>query len=164
MSTLPPELLDANWIKGYEFEKFVVSKFDRSYFSLFFWNGDKQVNGIYPVTSCNPDLEFDYHDSSGPILFAVECKWRGGFVENKVEWATHDQIERYKTYERSSGRVVFVVLGIGGEPANPSELFIVPLSKIPRHMEQFTAAFLSQFRRENLQSNFYLHKKAMRLM
>lgn len=163
ISSIPVEFLNANWIKGYQFEKYIVSKFDRNYFCLFFWNGDKRADGIYPVTSSNPDLEYDYRDAGSIISFAVECKWRSQFVNNQVQWAEHDQIEQYKRYERSSGRIVFVVLGVGGEPNDPQEMFTVPLSKIPRHMDMLTAEFLAPYKRQNLQANFFLNKQAMRL-
>lgn len=164
LSTMPPEFLNANWIKGYQFEKYIVGKFDRNYFSLFFWNGDKRADGVYPVTSSNPDLEYDYRDAGTVISFAVECKWRSQFVGNHVQWADHDQIEQYKRYERSSGRSVFVILGVGGEPNDPQELFIVPLSKIPRHMDHLPVEFLTPFKRQNVQANFFLNKQAMRLV
>ena len=160
---MPPEFLNPNWIKGYAFEKYIVGKFDRTYFSLFFWNGDKRADGIYPVTGSNPDLEYDYRDNASVISFAVECKWRSQFVDGSVEWAGHDQIEQYKTYERNSGRTVFVILGVGGEPNDPQEMFIVPLSRIPRHMDRLKTTFLAPFKRNNIQANFFLNKQAMRL-
>ena len=33
--------------KGYDFEKYIVQKFSKNYFSIVEWTGDKYVNGTY---------------------------------------------------------------------------------------------------------------------
>jgi hypothetical protein len=153
-----------NWVKGYQFEKFVVSKFDKSFFSCVNWRGDKSYHDVFPVANSYPDLEFDFSDNTGKVCFAIECKWRDEYEENSVPWATHKQIDQYKAYERESGRKVFIFLGVGGLPGEPEELFIIPLSKIPRHLDILSTQFLQDYKKQNLADNFFLNKHSLRFV
>ena len=48
---------DDNKVKGDNFEKFVVKKFDKKYFTIQEWRSDKYTDGIYAVSNHFPDLE-----------------------------------------------------------------------------------------------------------
>jgi hypothetical protein len=163
LSDAYPEFNRENQIKGYEFERYVVSKLDRNYFTCIYWRGDKLVGNIFPVSNSYPDLEFDYKDSVNEISFAIECKWRKSYFENGISWARHSQIEQYKNYERESKRKVFVVIGIGGTPGDAGDLFVIPLSDIPRHLDHLSAEFLQPYKKRSIQNNFFLNKNSMRL-
>jgi hypothetical protein len=123
---------DENKAKGDAFEKFVVTNFDRKYFTLQEWRSDKYVDGIYAVSNHFPDLEviFDYKAKNVKEAFAIECKWRKNYFKNGIEWAQNYQIKNYKEYADKLNIPVFVVIGVGGEPNKPHELFIVPLPKM----------------------------------
>lgn len=126
------ENFDENKAKGDAFEGFVVKHFDKKYFTLQEWRGDKYVDGNYPVSSHFPDLEVKFHYEKQKVNenFAIECKWRKYYFENSIEWAKDYQIKNYKEYANKLKIPVFVVIGVGGEPNNPYELFIVPLEKM----------------------------------
>ena len=123
---------DRNKAKGDAFEKYVVKNFDPKFFILQEWRSDKYVDGIYAVSNHFPDLEvvFDYKSKAIREAFAIECKWRKDFFNNQIEWAQDYQIKNYKDYAERIKIPVFVVIGVGGEPENPGELFIVPLNKL----------------------------------
>jgi hypothetical protein len=124
------ELKNEKKEKGNEFEKFVVQKFNKKYFRILEWAGDKYVNGIYAETTTQPDLriKFTLHDIEKE--FAVECKYRSYFFKGGIDWAKDNQRTNYQNYSESKGIVTFVVIGVGGRADNPEELFIVPLQDL----------------------------------
>jgi len=54
------EIIDCNKKNGDDFEKFVVQKFDKKYFTIKEWAGDKYVNGKYAETTSQPDILFEF--------------------------------------------------------------------------------------------------------
>jgi hypothetical protein len=117
--------------KGHDFEKFVVDRFKKEYFILKHWRSDKMHNGISPDSNKYPDLEYDFKTKSAKAKIAIECKWRSGFDDGKIEWAKDYQIKNYIHYKKENGvDVVFVLIGIGGMPNYPDELYIIPLEEI----------------------------------
>jgi len=59
----------------------------------------------------------------------VECKWRSDFRSGVVELGYPDQLERYRAFSKARRMPVFIVLGLGGAPDKPEQLFVVPLAK-----------------------------------
>ena len=121
---------EENRKKGNDFEKFVVQKFDRKYFALQEWRSDKYVNGIYAASNQLPDLEINFRKGNINDSFAVECKWRKGYYDNSIKWAEYYQLSNYKNYAKRLQIQVFVIIGIGGSPDSPEEIFIIPLSQL----------------------------------
>jgi hypothetical protein len=124
------ELIDYNEKNGYDFEKFIVQKFNKKYFHIKEWAGDKYVNGIYADTTPQPDiqLEFSFKQETGD--FSVECKWRQKLYKNGVEFATTEQLKRYRSFEKKQKNPVFIAIGIGGKAISPKQLYIIPLQEI----------------------------------
>lgn len=124
------ELIDYNKKNGDDFEKFVAQKFNRQFFTITEWAGDKYINGIYAKTTEYPDilLRFKLHGHSCEL--AVECKWRSGFYNDGIEFATPEQLQRYKQFADTKNIAVFVAIGVGGKGISPQWLFVVPLDKI----------------------------------
>jgi hypothetical protein len=120
--------------KGYDFEKFIVERFDANYFTLLEWRSDKFHNGKFPISSTLPDLEYQFKSSRHSVTFAVECKWRNTFYDYSIIWAKSYQMENYKKYEQDKSIPVFVIIGIGGVPQNPEVLYVVPLKDISNTM------------------------------
>ncbi len=73
---------------------------------------------------------FNFKSKNIHEAFAIECKWRKSYYKNGIEWAENYQIVNYKEYSEKLEIPVFVVIGVGGEPGKPQELFIVPLQKM----------------------------------
>lgn len=142
--------------KGRKFEEWVVRKFNPSYFTIKDWRGDKGTAGIYAESSQFPDLEIEFGLRDRRVIFSVECKWRWSFVgvDNPgIEWASVEQIDHYRRFQRQRGIPVFVVIGIGGEPDNPSELYIANLERLK--YPYASVQYLAKFRRTKLGGDFY---------
>ncbi|WP_157593029.1 hypothetical protein [Rufibacter tibetensis] len=116
--------------KGDDFEKFIIQKFNRKYFSIKEWEGDKYVNGLYAETTLNPDMTLELNLKDEKKQFAVECKWKQNFYRNGVEVASNAQLARYKKFETEKGIPVFMTVGIDGEAASPKSLYVIPLKEI----------------------------------
>jgi len=146
--------------KGKAFEEYIVALFPKSYFRIIEWRGDKYSNGRYAESNRLPDLELRLETKSVQVPFAVECKWRKGFYEGKINWAKDYQLKNYKQYQHEKNIAVFVIIGVGGEPSDPESLYVVPL-------EEIESAVLYQ---QELQpyyryskGNFFLNHNRMRL-
>jgi len=124
------EIINYNKKNGDDFEKFIVQKFDKKYYSIKEWAGDKYINGTYAKTTPQPDilLEFKLRQKSSQL--SVECKWRKSLYKNGVEFAKQEQFERYKRFQSEMKIPVFIAIGIGGKGLSPEQLFIVPLAEI----------------------------------
>lgn len=133
--------------KGDDFEKYVVQKFSKSYFSVLEWASDKYVNGTYPKSNTHPDLTLKFKFKDTDIDFAVECKYRSDYYKNGVEWCTERQMSNYQAFAKEKGIKVFVVIGIGGVATAPEELYIIPLTEINAIF--LDKAFLGKYRKDN---------------
>ena len=140
--------------KGDLFEKWVVSKFSREYFTLKEWRSDKGVKGVYAEANQHPDLIFEFHLREVKKTFAVECKWRQNYYKGGVQWTKKGQLQRYLTFSEEKEIPVFVVIGVGGSPDSPEELFVAPLTALK--FVHATAEHLDKFRKKNFKnSNFF---------
>ena len=133
--------------KGDDFEKYVVQKFSKSYFSVLEWASDKYVNGTYPKSNTHPDLILKFKFKDTDIDFAVECKYRSDYYKNGVEWCTERQLSNYQAFAKEKGIKVFVVVGIGGVATAPEELYIIPLTEIKAIF--LDKAFLGKYKKDN---------------
>ena len=125
--TLPEEVL-----KGREFEDFVLDLFDireDGDFTLKEWQGDKTLGDVCPENNHYPDFVFCYRQSR---CFAVECKWRERLTANfEKDLFTTDKLAIYQRFADERRMPVYIVLGVGGEPCQPEQLYIIPLREIP---------------------------------
>ena len=150
-----------NKIKGDDFEKWVVKKFNPAFFEITEWRSDKFVDGIYPKSSRFPDFEICFNLRSKQTnikhCFALECKWRNDFFRNGIEWARPYQIKNYREFATSHDLTVFVILGVGGSPLKPEYVFIIPLNQINSHF--LSSSFLEKYCiKESFSEFFYDHK------
>ena len=117
--------------KGKKFEDFVVRRFQsEKFYKLKEWRGDKYLDGIYPESSTYPDLELEFSLKDIKRRFAIECKYRSKSYDGIVEFAEKRQLTTYKNFEKENKIPVYILLGFGGQPHNPSELFLIPIVDI----------------------------------
>lgn len=150
-------IIDRNKEAGNSFESFIVSKFDKKYFTLKEWAGDKYVNGVYAETTTNPDLVYCFKCSDVEMFFAVECKYRKQFTNYGLEWAKDYQIKNYVNFQKKNKIPVFVAIVMGGTPELPNDLYLVPLDYMKSKF--ITEEFLRKFKKSNFKENniFFNH-------
>ena len=86
--------------------------------------------------------------------FAVECKWRAKYnAENKVKWSYKEQLARYRQFAKDKNMPVFIILGIGGTPSSPENVFVVPLASIERI--EVSKRWLENYRHDLSKKLFY---------
>ncbi len=139
--------------KGTEFEEFVVKLFNPDYFTLIEWRSDKNVDGIFPIMSKFPDLEFYFESNTESLQFAVECKWREHFFADGIQFKKN-HLENYRHYEKEMQVPTFIVYGIGNTPSHPRMVYILPLRDITKeYLHEFEIEIYSRVRP---QENFFL--------
>lgn len=152
--------IDQNKRNGNDFEKFIVQKFNKNYFTIKEWAGDKYVKGIYAETTQNPDILFEFKLKDEVRLFSVECKWRKNLYKNGVEFAEESQLARYRKFESEKNVPVFIAIGISGEASHPEHLYIIPLKNI--NSTFLTIEELSRYEKKD-DKNFYYNLKTNKL-
>lgn len=158
--TAETELIDINKKNGFDFEKFIVQKFNKRFFKVKQWAGDKYANGTYAETTLQPDLLLELSVKNQTNEFAVECKWRSGFFKGGIEVAKPDQYKRYQNYEANKKVPVFIAIGIGGKAANPEKLYIVPLQEMESGFISY--AVLKKFQKKG-DKDFFFEPETQRL-
>jgi len=154
------ELIDYNKKNGDDFEKFVVQKFDRRFFTIKEWAGDKYVNGNYAKTTPQPDILLEFSLKQKTVAFSVECKWRKSLYKNGIEFAKAEQFQRYKNFQDSMNIPVFVAIGIGGKGMLPERFYIIPLSETDNNYIHISK--LNKYEKD-IQSNFFFDMKTNEL-
>ena len=124
-------LVDHKKQKGENFEKFIAQKFNKKYFKIKEWAGDKFVNGVYAENSLHPDLLLEFKLHQEKATFSVECKWRQNLYKGGFS-ISEQQLKRYQQYEKKKEIPVFVTIGIGGKASLPQNLYIIPLAKMTK--------------------------------
>jgi len=74
-------------------------------------------------------LDFHLRDKKTGEPFWVECRFRQHLHQNELPWTTEKQFESYKEFRKANKEPVFIVVGLGGFPAQPGEMFAFPLDK-----------------------------------
>jgi len=108
------EIIDQSKRKGDDFEKFIIKKFNKKFFTIKQWASDKYVDGIYSVENQQPDIIVEFHLRDYIKKVAIECKWRSSFFQGSVQFSYDDQLKRYKEFEQKEDIDIYIALGIGG--------------------------------------------------
>lgn len=112
--------------KGNKFEKYIVDKFDDRFFSIVEWTTDMgRKHNRFVESDCNPDLVI--RDRKTNEIFCVECKYRSNIINEYFNWSYPEQMDRYFSYAHERKIPFYVVLGSGGSPDSPADVFCVPL-------------------------------------
>jgi len=164
--TLPETLAEnvdeiTHYQKGIAFERFVVDLFlTRSkYFAIHDWTNDiyDKRNGINVESNRNPDLVIRYKPTNEKI--AIECKYRSNYYHNhkirdqSIKWSNPHQIKQYREFKNLNDIPVFIVIGVGGEPDKPEDMFCIPLEDA-KYPELFMSV-LKKFERKSDEGFFW---------
>lgn len=114
--------------KGIDFEKYVLDNFEEKYFIMEYWQSDKEHNGRYPESNQNPDFVFRLETQNGRGNLAVECKYQSNINANApVKFCEDYQLRNYQNFGHRNKMNVFLILGLGGTPKKPDELYFIPI-------------------------------------
>ncbi len=153
-------LIDYNKKHGDDFEKFVVKKFNKDFFTIKEWAGDKYVDGSYAETTPQPDLLMEFRIQENSSRFAVECKWRKNLYKNGIIFASREQLNRYKNYGEKNEIPVFLAIGMGGKGISPEKLYVIPLKDIDKNY--IHKSKLSRYEKD-IENNFFYDYKTKKL-
>ena len=87
--------------------------------------GAAELNG-----GCTPDCiypDFEFKERSSGREFWVECKYRGHRVNGNIDWADQKHLDRYIRMRAETRRKIYIVVGVGGDPSCPNEVFLFDL-------------------------------------
>jgi len=119
-------------IKGSRFEKFVSEKiFNDILFDLVEMTRDFDSNSErFEERSMKPD--FLFRDRRTREEFWIEAKYRNGLFRNDkgqmiCEICKSGQLNRYQEVEKSTGKKVYICLGIGDNPLFPKTVHLIPV-------------------------------------
>ena len=116
-------------LKGREFEDYVIDLFDlpnNKKLTLKEWRGDKSLPGVYPECNSAPDFVFEYDGKQ----FAMECKWRNHIPKNiEKELLPAERMASFQQFSTERRMPVYLLLGIGGLPNDPDNLYFTRLDK-----------------------------------
>lgn len=114
--------------KGMDFERYILDQFEEKYFKMEYWQSDKGHNGRYPESNQNPDFVFRLETQSGWGNLAVECKYQSNINANApVKFCEDYQLRNYQNFSHRNKMNVFLILGLGGSPKKPEELYFLPI-------------------------------------
>jgi hypothetical protein len=116
------------YVKGDEFELYVrTTLFPRDCYELLSKTHDYADNkGDYIASSKMPDFEFKAKNNG--IVFFVEAKYRSKYQDQVLEWCKSYQLKRYQ--EINNVTPVLIAIGLGGQPAAPEGLCLIPMKHI----------------------------------
>ncbi len=118
---LKPDDDSAEYGKGKEFETFVEAMFPTRDFEI--------LQRSHPEGSKLPDLYI--RDRKTVQKFWVEAKWRASLFDDKFKLCEKDRLESYRAFQKGvRPETVFMVLGLGGQPSAPDEIYCFSLDEI----------------------------------
>jgi hypothetical protein len=137
--------------KGWAFERFVASRFPKEAWAIEDWTKDKSRGLKRDVESDrNPDLIL--RSLSTGERFAVECKFRSRFWTTKfgtgIFWDKYRH-GLYGDYGARENIKVKIAFGVGGNPKNPTKLFVVPIESLEEYKGKIIPAqYLQRFEKD----------------
>lgn len=127
-----PQVQD-NYQVGRDFEQFVMQKLiaKKGQFKVLNQRHDQIGPDGRPLPdNHNPDLEVVAFWNNKKEEFAIECKFRFHWnADNSIEWCKEYNLTNYREFSKKRNMSVFIVLGIGGAPSSPLEMFCFKLTE-----------------------------------
>ncbi len=145
----------SNKEKGEMFEAYIVEKFNKKYYRLMDWTSDKiTFNGTYAKSNLKPDLTIQEIKSG--TFFYVECKYRS---KDNI-FIMEQQLKRYRAYGASQ-KNVFIIIGTGGTPNEPENLYIIP-TYVTKGIKDLNV-LKAKYKKADINKGFYFDTGSKRL-
>lgn len=127
-----------------EFEQFVIRKLHPEKFKKHVWQEAKLPEELDGAVVPQPELVYQLLTEQHALWVALECKFLNKEVRGRVELATANQLIDYNTFSHSKNAKVYIVLGAGGHPQMPFEMYVVPLTEVDSNV--VSAEFLAPYK------------------
>lgn len=128
------------------FEAFVLTLFD----PLFFAHRRLHADGTFSGESYEgkgPDIELQFRHKETEMKFAVKCLYFPNKDAGELRFPPLQQ-QRLKKFEEEAGISVYYIAGVGGEPDDPRDLFLIPVKKV--RSEYIERDALSTYRKSGM--------------
>jgi hypothetical protein len=128
--------LEKSTVEQSQFEAFVVTLFDPLYFSYSRLKASENTRSDIAVREVSPELHFHFHHKEKEHAFAVQCLYVSDVDESDVviKLFPQEQLQQYRNYQDRHGIDVYYVVGIGGTPDDPREMYLLPAAAVEREV------------------------------
>lgn len=142
-----------NSAKQADFRQFVEGKFSKKYFDITFQDGN---------IAKRPRLKVSYNLKGQSGILYIYTFWQKNFANNQVQVAQKAEINKFKKAQSGSwADNSFKVIGIGGKPSRPGQVFVLPYRMIKgTHMN---INDLNRYKKADRYANFYYDVAAQTL-
>jgi hypothetical protein len=113
-----------------QFESFVITLFDPLYFNYSRLAGQKVFAGRMQARGLEPDFQFNFQKNDVRATFAVRCVYREDEHPAEVRLFPTEILNRYRHYEEEHETQVYFIVGVGGAPDDPKELYLIPATAV----------------------------------
>lgn len=138
------------------FEDFVTTLFDPLYFRYKRPKAERVYAGTQ-VPEAMPDLIFEFNQKDIRTAFAIKAQYYKYVAKNEVQLFPADVLQGFRRFDEKE-MDVYYVLGFGGTPDDPKELFFLPAKAIGE--EYVTKGALRSFSKSGM---FYYNHKTGRI-
>ena len=140
------------------FEAFVITLFDPLYFRHRRPKAERVLAGKRSEGETLPDLEFEFNYKETQARLAIKCLYYKNGGTNELQLFSSERQEAFRHFEEGSGMPLYYVVGIGGTPDDPKELYLIPARAVEK--EFLTRAELKPFAKSGM---FFFSSTAGRL-
>ncbi len=122
--------VEPNVIKGIEFENHVFDKLKKlSDMNVLSRSADFKLGMGRNMDrrSLCPDYCIAQGVGKFTVRYWLECKYRSAI---ETAYLDKEQIDRFRSVEVDEGYPVFVIIGVGGQPDSPEEMYLMALDEI----------------------------------
>ena len=110
------------------FEAFVITLFDPLHFQYKRPKQERVYAGKGGATQAAPDLVFEFRQNETELHFGILCRYYRSVLKNEVQLSPREAFDDLKQLQQELD--VYYVLGFGGTPDDPKELYFVPASEV----------------------------------
>jgi hypothetical protein len=130
------------------FEAFVITLFDPLYFRHKRPKAERVLAGKRSEGETLPDLEFEFNYKEMHARLAIKCLYYKNGGTNELQLFSSERQEAFRHFEEGSGMPLYYVVGVGGTPDDPKELYLIPAKAVEK--EFLTRAELKPFAKSGM--------------
>ncbi|MGC1242795.1 MAG: hypothetical protein WA874_14485 [Chryseosolibacter sp.] len=114
------------------FEAFVITLFDPLYFRHKRPKAERVLAGKRSEGETLPDLEFEFNHRDTHVRLAIKCLYYKNAGTNEFQLFSSERQEAFRHFEDESGMPMYYIVGIGGTPDDPKEIYLVPAKAVAK--------------------------------